>query len=100
MAKEHRENGLVRAGDLLPKVLPADLFDEVVKPEDVGYMHPVFLQCFMPLRHMPDNKYEWQTDCGRASLVITAGKLVHPNKPNTFTKMDVPAGPKARIVKG
>jgi hypothetical protein len=92
------KRGLVRAGELLPEVLPAGLFDEVIRPEDVGYMHPVFLQCFMPLRHKPDNKQEWQTDCGRASLVITAGKLVHPQKPNTFQKMSVPAGPKARIV--
>ncbi len=91
-------SGLVRAGELLPEVLPAGLFDEVIRPEDVGYMHPVFVQCFMPLRHKPDNKDNWQTDCGRASLVIRSGILADPKKPNTFVKCTVPAGPKARIV--
>ena len=98
MTTKSGQRGLIRAGELLPEVLPASLFDEVIRPEDVGYTHPVFLQCFMPLRHRPDNKDDWQTDCGRASLVITAGKLVDPNKPNTFVKMTVPAGPKARIL--
>jgi hypothetical protein len=98
MTKQRSEGGLVRAGDILPEVLPAGLFDEVIRPEDVGYMHPVFVQCFMPLRHKPDNKDDWQTDCGRASLVIRSGILAHPKKPNTFVKCTVPAGPKARIV--
>ena len=95
---ERGKTGLVRAGAVLPEILHPSLFDEVVRPEDVGYTHPVFLQCFMPLRHRPDNKDDWQTDCGRASLVISAGKLVDPKKPNTFVKMTVPAGPKARIL--
>ena len=93
-----RPKGLVRAGELLPEILPAGLFDEVIRPEDVGYTHPVFLQCFMPLRHKTDNKDHWQTDCGRASLVIRSGILADPKKPNTFVKCTVPAGPKARIV--
>jgi hypothetical protein len=99
-ASHRGKGGLVPAGEILPKILLATFFDidEVIRPEDIGYTHPVFLQCFMPLRHRPDNKDEWQTDCGRASLVITAGKLVDPKKPNTFLKMLVPAGPKARIV--
>ena len=98
MNKNRNQAGLVRAGELLPEVLPAGLFDEVIRPEDVGYTHPVFLQCFMPLRHQPDNKDHWQTDCGRASLVIRSGILANPKKPNTFEKRTVPAGPKARIV--
>ena len=83
---------------MLPDLLPAGLFDEVIRPEDIGYTHPVFLQCFMPLRHKADNKDHWQTDCGRASLVIRSGILADPKKPNTFVKCTVPAGPKARIV--
>jgi hypothetical protein len=92
------KDGLVRAGELLPEVLPASLFDEVIRPEDIGYTHPVFLQCFLPLRHKADNQDRWQTDCGRASLVIRAGELADPKKPKTFLKCAVPCGPKARIV--
>jgi Plasmid encoded RepA protein len=95
---ERGKTGLVRAGDILPEIFPADLFDEVIRPEDVGYTHPVFLQCFMPLRHNRDNQERWQTDCGRASLVMRAGELVKPGKLNEFKKCIVPAGPKARIL--
>jgi hypothetical protein len=92
------ESGLTRIGDLLPEVLPAGLFDEVIRPEDVGYTHPVFLQCFMPLRHKPSNHQRWQTDCGRASLVMRAGELVNPTNPHSFKPCIVPAGAKVRII--
>ena len=93
-----RTNGLVRAGDVLPEVLPSGLFDEVIKPEDIGYTHPVFLQCFLPTRHSAKNKQRWQTNCGRASLVIRAGELANPDKPNEYETCLIPAGPKARFV--
>jgi Plasmid encoded RepA protein len=92
------KNGLVRAGEVLPEVLPAGLFEQVIKPEDVGYTHPVFLQCFLPTRHSAKNKQRWQTNCGRASLVIRAGELANPDKPNEYESCIVPAGPKARFV--
>lgn len=93
-----QRNGLIRAAELLPQVLPAGLFDEVIDPKDVGYTHPVFVQCFLPTRHTAKNKQRWQTDCGRASLVIRAGELANPAKPNDFKPCIVPAGPKARFV--
>ncbi len=82
MTEKRGEGGLTRRGDLLagllPKVLPAGLFDDVIKPSDVGYTHPVFLQCFLPTRHSDRNRQRWQTNCGRASLVIRAGELANP----------------------
>jgi hypothetical protein len=72
--------------------------DEVILPEDVGYTHPVFLQCFLPTSHSAANKDQWQTDNGRASLLVRAGVLVDPNKQNVFKRCVVPAGPKARII--
>jgi Plasmid encoded RepA protein len=92
--------GLVRVGEVLPEILPAGLFDEVIDPKDVGYTHPVFVQCFLPTRHTAKNRQRWQTDCGRASLVIRAGELANPAKPNDFKPCIVPAGPKARFVVG
>jgi len=92
------KSGLVRAAAILPEVLPSGLFDEVIKPEDIGYTHPVFLQCFLPTRHSARNKQRWQTNCGRASLVIRAGELANPDKPNEYETCLIPAGPKARFV--
>ena len=80
------------------KPFPPGSFDDVIRPEDVGYTHPVLLQCFLPVRHSKLSIQRWQTDCGRASLVIRAGELVKPNSPNTFKQCTVPAGPKARII--
>ena len=93
-----RPKGLVRAGELLPEILPAGLCEQVIKPEDVGYTHPVFLQCFLPTRHSKKNQQRWQTNCGRASLVIRAGELANPARPNEYEPCLVPAGPKARFV--
>lgn len=98
--KRCRGDGLVKAGDLLAGLVPVPelCFDEVIRSEDIGYTHPVFMQCFMPMRHTPKNKQRWQVNCGRASLVIRAGELIKPGEPNTFQPREVPAGPKARIL--
>jgi hypothetical protein len=77
---------------------PSDLFEEIIRPEDIGYTHPVFLQCFLPTRHSEKNRQLWQVDCGRASLLFRAGILVKPGAPHAFKNCIVPAGPKARIL--
>lgn len=68
MMKQRGEDGLTRIGDslagLMPRILPVGLFDEVIKPSDVGYTHPVFLQCFLPTRHSVRNRQRWQTNWG------------------------------------
>jgi hypothetical protein len=97
MSREGK-GGLIRAGRLLPEILPADLFDGIIDPKDVGYTHPVFVQCFLPTRHTEKNRERWQTDCGRMSLVIRAGELANPDKPHEFKKCVVPAGAKARFI--
>jgi hypothetical protein len=97
MTKRTKE-GLTRVGDLLPDILPPNLFAEAIRPEDIGYTHPIFVQCFMPIRHNEANRQQWQTDCGRASLMIRAGVLIKPGNFNTFKNCAVPAGPKARIL--
>ena len=100
--KRGQEGDLTSAAAILPHIPQINvvkmLDDEVIRPEDIGYTHPVFLQCFLPLRHRADNKERWQTDCGRASLVIRAGELVDPQKLNDFKRCTVPAGPKARLL--
>ena len=83
-----------------PEILPASIFAEVIRPEDIGYTHPVFLQCFLPTRHTEKNRLRWQTNCGLASLVIRAGELANPARRNEYEVCAVPAGPKARFVIG
>jgi hypothetical protein len=97
---DKKATGLQRAGEVLAKIVPTRFFEEVIDPKDVGYTHPVFVQCFLPTRHTAKNRQRWQTDCGRASLVIRAGELANPAKPNEFKHCIVPAGPKARFVVG
>lgn len=80
------------------EIVPADYFDGLIDPKDIAYTHPVFMQCFLPTRHTEKNRDRWQTDCGRVSLVIRAGELANPDKPNEFKKCNVPAGPKARFI--
>ena len=81
------------------KLAPKALVDsELIRPEDIAYVHSIFMQCFLPLRHNPKNRQFWQTDCGSLSMHIRAGVLVKPNNPGTFKMCDTPAGPKGRIV--
>src|ERR1700722_9094881 len=71
---------------------------ELIRPQDIAYVHSIFMQCFLPLRHNPKNRQFWQTDCGNVSMHIRAGVLAKPNSPGTFKMCDTPAGPKGRIV--
>ena len=88
-----------RAADVVRNIVPAEFFDdEVIDRSEVGYMHPVFLQCFLPTRHTVRNREEWQANHRRASLLLRAGVLIDPDRPNNFKKCIVPAGARARIV--
>lgn len=98
-APKPQRGGLVKVGELLPAI-PAEYFDGVVDPKEIGYTHPVFVQCFLPTKHSTKNRDRWQVDCGRASLLIRSGELANPHKKNTFKKCVVPAGPKARFIVG
>ena len=77
---------------------PPGMFELAIRPEDIGYTHPIFVQCFMPVRHNAKNARRWQTNCGRASMVIRAGELMNPNSRGDFKECTVPAGPKARLL--
>jgi hypothetical protein len=65
-----RNSDLVPAAAILPAIIKPEhelwtgLFDEVIKPEDISYTHPVFLQCFLPTRHTAKNRQRWQANCG------------------------------------
>jgi hypothetical protein len=72
---------------------------ELIRPDELMYVHTVFLQCFLPLRHNDANRKYWRTEQGRAAIVIHAGKLpVRESKLDEFQQHEVPAGPKARLI--
>lgn len=81
-----------------PSGPPPGFFEHAIHPEDIGYTHPIFIQCFMPVRHHTGNEQRWQVDNGRGSLVIRAGELVKPGAVGIFKRCTVPAGSKARLL--
>ena len=81
-----------------PPELKSLVESELIRPQDIAYVHSIFMQCFLPLRHNPKNRQFWQTDCGNVSMHIRAGVLAKPDSPGTFKMCDTPAGPKGRIV--
>lgn len=98
---DQRDKGLQHVGAIVKGLLPPmppSYDQDLIRPEDLAYTHSIFLQCFMPLRHHPSNLQEWETGNRDAKLLMTAGRLIKPDKPGEFKKCDVPAGPKARIV--
>lgn len=78
--------------DLLAR--PGDV--ESVLPPDVGYAHASLMQCFLPQRPIAAREHE--VSHGRASLVVEAGRLINPDRPNQWTRCQVPAGPKPRLI--
>jgi hypothetical protein len=82
------------------KVVNPEIFTDsgLIRPEDILYVHSIFLQCFMPVRHNAMNRQRWETGNREAKLLIRAGELVNPNDPGQFKECVVPAGPKARII--
>ncbi len=70
----------------------------ILTKDDITYTHPIFMQCFLPHRSLPGGTDFYQIHHGKASLAISAGRLVNPSKPHTFEKQEIPAGPKARLL--
>ena len=54
------------------------------------------VQCFLPQQSYSDPV--WQTDHGKASLMIEAGRIPDPTTPNRFVQRAVPHGTKARLI--
>ena len=80
----------------LASVVDADEVQQALVDRDVGYAHAVMMQCFLPQRPIANREYE--TSHGRASLLIEAGQIAHPNRPRKWIKCDVPSGPKPRLI--
>ena len=77
---------------------PSGFWEHEITSDQIGYTHPIFLQCYFPLHHSAENSQRWQSNNGLSSLVIRAGELIYPDRPNEFRRCEVPAGSKARIL--
>lgn len=77
---------------------PPGLFELEISKKDIGYTHPILMQCYLPVRHNPVNDQLWQTENGKASILIRAGVMVDPKQPGVFRRCSVPAGPKGRLL--
>lgn len=77
---------------------PPGLFELNISKRDIAYTHPLFMQCFLPVRHNASNDQLWQMENGRASIIIRAGLLLDPKQPGVFIQRSVPAGPKGRLL--
>lgn len=77
---------------------PPGLFELDISKRDIAYTHPLFMQCFLPVRHNARNDQLWQMENGKASVLIRAGMLLRPDEPGSFKRCSVPAGPKGRLL--
>ena len=91
--------GLVDAAAAISMPLampPVDEVQDALVPQDVGYMHAVLMQCFLP--HRPTHARRYETSHGNASLVVHAGELANPNVRRGWIECQIPAGAKPRLI--
>ena len=75
---------------------PVDEVQDALGPRDVGYMHAVLMQCFLP--HRPTRARRYETSHGNASLVVHAGELANRNIRHGWIECQIPAGAKPRLI--
>lgn len=63
---------------------------------NIGFHHGVMVQCFLPQQAY--DQPIWQTDHGKASLMVEAGHIPDPTTKNKFVRRSVPSGTKARLI--
>ena len=70
--------------------------DDALQVPNIGYLHAVLMQCFMPQK--PITAHAFSVSHGLASLRIESGGLPDPNEPGVWMECQVPSGAKARII--
>ena len=69
-------------------------------PEDLAYIHPVFVQCFLPIRpsHV-GGQHEYSRSNGKWTLTISSGHILNPEDDEAPPiRASIPAGGKARLI--
>lgn len=65
--------------------------------QSVLYQHTIFCQTGLPYRDPGDETRTWKRSNGMATLMISAGSVIHPRK-NDFVDVGLPFGPKPRLI--
>jgi len=75
----------------------SDASVKILSEEDknILFQHAAFCQVYLPYRNPKTD--EWLHQNGNISLLISRGKLLDPQT-NQFKKIDIPSGPKARLL--
>ena len=99
MGSSDREALVDRAGALnrLPTA-DADEVQNALFGRDIGYLHGVMMQCFLPQKALPIEQHIFQSRHGRCTLVIRAGLLADTAPTHDFVLCRIPFGAKARII--
>lgn len=79
-----------------PLLVAVDGGQEAVFASDVGYAHASLMQCFLPQR--PTDATRHFASHGHASLVVEAGLLINPERPNEWMECRLPSGAKPRLI--
>ena len=82
--------------------LQADLGEatEILTNEDISYVPAIMTQVFFPQKPLPEAENTFETQHGKASVLIQSGILVDPKEDDhiVYEKQQVPSGSKARII--
>src|SRR4051794_24745336 len=65
--------------------------------EELGFLHTVMCQTYMPARRPPPGTYRWSRRQGRASLLVVAGEVLDP-RTREYVQLSLPFGPAARLL--
>ena len=102
--KKSQQNGLTKAGELLPEVKPLSRTElRIIEaaadmdPKTLLYQHTVFCQASLPYRDPGDEVRTWERLNGNVHLEVNAGKAMHPQK-KRLVEVGIPFGTKPRLI--
>lgn len=96
---ERRKGAAPKKSRALVTPIERRLIEAAADPteQSILYQHTVFCQTGMPYRDPGDEARTWKRYNGMATLMISAGSVIHP-KLNDFVDVGLPFGPKPRLI--
>lgn len=86
-----------RLSRVVNRILDASAAIYGADPDDIAFLHSTLAMCSLPYRRPTETTVEFERRNGRASLLITAGKLMDPRSGN-WVQQGLPFGPRARLI--
>lgn len=63
--------------------------------DDIGFIHTVLAQCFLPYRD--PKQRDWQKISGDYAIILTSGTIQNPQRPRDLMDVGLPYGAKPRL---